>query len=192
MRIYTDKGWLEPLTYDHAQQWFELIHASRNQLHAWLPWLQRVHSTADTARFIERLIAERGPQYVITVDWRICGGIGFHLLNKARGFAHIGYWLGNDFVGQGIMRDAVMHLCRYGFMQMGLAKIEIRCADQNTKSRQIAEGLDFYLEGIEAKAEWVAGRYLDHAVYSMLPAEFALLYPAEMENKPLELRPRWG
>lgn len=188
MRISTDKGWLEPLTCDHARQWFELIHVSHNQLHAWLPWSQSVHSAEDTARFIQQLVAERGPQYVVKAEGNICGGIGFQLRHRGQVIASVGYWLGSDFVGQGIMQDAVRHLCRYGFTQLGLSKIEIRCAEQNSKSRRLAERLGFYLEATKAHAECIGGRYVDHVIYSMLPAEFALSYPKEL----FQVAPRRG
>lgn len=177
MRIYTDKGWLEALTPSHAQELFNLIHMSRGHLHRWLPWLKHIHSPEDTQAFVLRFLAERGPQFVINVEGQICGGVGFHLLDKKLRFANIGYWLGSEFIGQGIMGDAVLHLCRYGFNELNLDKIEIRCAVQNTESRRIPERLGFYLERIDARAEWVSDRYVDHAVYSILQPEFNVLYP---------------
>lgn len=177
MRIHTHKGYLEALSTCHARELFNLIHMSRGHLHRWLPWLQNIHSPEDTQAFVSRLVAERGPQFVIKVDDQICGGIGFYLLEKKSQFASIGYWLGSEFVGQGLMNDAVTHLCRYGFSKLNLEKIEIRCAAHNVNSRKVAERLGFYLEGVEAKAEWISDNYVDHAIYSILCAEFDVLYP---------------
>lgn len=75
------------------------------------------------------------------------------------------------------MSDAVVHLCGYGFATLGLDKIEIRCGVENLGSRRVPERLGFYLEGTELKAEWVSGRYVDHALYSILRAEFGVLFP---------------
>lgn len=177
MRIHTHTGCLEALSTCHATELFGLIHDNRGHLHRWLPWLRNIHSPEDTQAFIACLIAERGPQFVIKVDERICGGIGFYLLDNKSRFASIGYWLGSEFVGQGLMSDAVIHICRYGFSELNLEKIEIRCAAQNVTSRKVPERLGFYLEGVEAKAEWVSDRYVDHAIYSILHAEFQVLYP---------------
>lgn len=176
MRIPTHKGHLETLTVDHARPLFDLIHVSRAHLHQWLPWLKRIHSPEDTEAFISKLTSERGPQFVIRVDGRLCGGVGFYFFDKPSGVASLGYWLGSEFAGHGIMSDAVLSLCHHGFNNVNLKKIEIRCAVQNVQSRKIPERLGFYLEGTQHKAEWVLDRYVDHAIYSILQTEFALLY----------------
>lgn len=176
MRIFTKKGWLDPLQPAHAESLFDVIHNSRSHLHPWLPWLKRIHSPPDTAAFITRLIAERGPQFVITIDHQVCGGVGFYCLDRAEKKATLGYWLGSEFTGQGIMLDAVRHLCQYGFNHLQLQKVEIRCATHNLESRKVPERLGFYYEGVEHKAEWLSDRYVDHAVYSVLKEEFTLAF----------------
>lgn len=176
MCIFTNKGWLTPLEPAHAELLFELIHNSRSHLHPWLPWLRRIHSLQDTAVFIANLIEQRGPQFAITVDHQLCGGVGFYCLDRGEKVATLGYWLGSEFTGQGIMLDAVRHLCQYGFNHLQLQKVEIRCATDNWESRKIPERLGFYYEGIQHKAEWLADRYVDHAVYSVLKEEFMLAF----------------
>lgn len=175
MRIATEKGWLEALHPSHADILFELIHNSRSHLYPWLPWLRRIHSAHDTRAFIKTLIAERGPQFVIWVDQQICGGVGFYLIDNQAQQASIGYWLGQEFVGQGIMRDAIQSLCHYGFSKLDLQRIDIRCAADNKSSRHVPESLGFFFEGLCTKAEWLTDRYVDHAIYSMERAEFPLL-----------------
>lgn len=184
MRIVTHKGWLEPLTLAHAEPLFHLIHQSRQHLHPWLPWLKRIHSPQDTAAFITRLIAERGPQFVINIDQQLCGGVGFYCLDRAEKKATIGYWLGSDFTGQGIMLDAVRHLCQYGFNHLQLQKIEIRCATDNLESRKVPERLGFYYEGVLHRAEWLSDRYVDHAVYTVLKDEFTLAFINDAPTHP--------
>ena len=177
MHIPTHKGRLESLSAEHVQELFELVHASRGHLHKWLPWLKHIHTPQDMHAFVNRLVADRGPQFVIKVEGRICGGVGFYVLNKSEKLCSLGYWLGNEFTGQGIMQDAALHLCHYGFKNLALEKAEIRCAEQNLQSRKLPERLGFYLEGVQSKAEWLTDRYVDHAIYSILKAEFDVLYP---------------
>lgn len=176
MRIFTQKGWLDPLQPMHAEPLFQVIHHSRRHLYPWLPWLKRIHSPQDTVAFISKLIAERGPQFVINVDQQVCGGVGFYCLERGDKKATVGYWLGSEFTGQGIMLDAVRHLCLYGFNHLQLSKVEIRCAAHNLASRKVPERLGFYYEGIQHKAEWLSDRYVDHAVYSVLKEEFTLAF----------------
>lgn len=184
MRIFTQKGWLDPLQIGHAGSLFNVIHASRSHLYPWLPWLKRIHSPEDTAAFILKLVAERGPQFVIAVDNQVCGGVGFYCVDQAERKSTIGYWLGSEFVGHGIMADAVRHLCQYGFHQLNLQKIEIRCAAQNQASRKVPERLGFYYEGVQHKAEWLSDRYVDHAVYSILKEEFTVAF---LNDSPVDI-----
>lgn len=189
MRIPTEKGWLDPLSTDHAKVLFELIHGSRHHLYPWLPWLRRIHSPEDTAAFITRLITERGPQFVIYADQHPCGGAGFYDMTPVEHTASLGYWLAAEYTGQGIMLDAVRHLCHYGFLHLQLEKIEIRCAAENQSSRNVPERLGFYLEGLQPKAEWLFDRYVDHAVYSILKEEFILAHTESPHGQPAHLVP---
>lgn len=174
MRIFTQKGWLDPLEVGHADELFHLIHASRRHLHPWLPWLKRIHSPQDTAAFILKLLEDKGPQFVVVVDQHLCGGAGFYNVERPEKRATIGYWLGAEYIGQGIMADAVTHLCQYGFHHLHLQKVEIRCAAQNINSCKVAERLGFFYEGVRHKAEWLSDHYVDHAVYSILKEEFTV------------------
>jgi ribosomal-protein-serine acetyltransferase len=180
MRIHTEKGWLESLSPDHAQELFDLVHTSRNHLQQWLPWLKRIHTIQDMRAFIMHLLDTCGPQFVIIVAGQPCGGIGFYSLIPSTKIASLGYWLGSEFASQGIMRDAVMRLCQFGFGELNLRKIEIRCAVENVDSRKVPEHLQFLFDGIRADAEWMSDQYVDQAMYSILRAEFEALYPADL------------
>lgn len=171
--IETQKGWLEPLQPSHDEALFQIIHNSRSHLYRWLPWLQRIHSVQDTRAFIADLIDERGPQFVVCVNYGICGAVGFYEVDKRERSATLGYWLGADYAGQGIMHDALQALCRFGFGSLGLERIEIHCALENSRSRRVPERLGFFFEGVKARAEWLIDRYVDHAIYSIESRELA-------------------
>lgn len=192
MRIFTQKGWLDSLDVTHADELFQVIHASRSHLYPWLPWLKRIHSPQDTEAFILKLLTERGPQFVVVVDQQVCGGVGFYHLDQAERKATVGYWLGAEYTGHGIMVDAVRHLCQHGFQSLQLEKVEIRCAAENLASRKVPERLGFYYEGVLHKAEWLTDRYVDHAVYSILKEEFTVAFidhiPHYQERATLEER----
>ena len=56
----------------------------------------------------------------------------------------IGYWLGEQFQGKGIMTAACRVLVNYAFNEFKLHRVEIKCATGNTKSCAIPERLLFY------------------------------------------------
>jgi ribosomal-protein-serine acetyltransferase len=55
---------------------------------------------------------------------------------------------------------------------MRLHRLEVRCAVANARSRAIPERLGFRLEGTIREAEWLYDRFVDHAVYGLLEAEW--------------------
>ena len=69
------------------------------------------------------------------------------------------------------MTLSVKALVEVGFRDYGLNRIEIACATGNARSRAIPERLKFKLEGVLREHEYLYGRYVDHAIYSMLASE---------------------
>jgi ribosomal-protein-serine acetyltransferase len=63
----------------------------------------------------------------------------------------------------------VRALTTHGFGSLGLHRMEIHAATENVKSRAVAERLGFTQEGVAKGAEWLHQRWVDHAVYAMLP-----------------------
>jgi ribosomal-protein-serine acetyltransferase len=51
-------------------------------------------------------------------------------------------------------------------------RVEVRAGVENLRSRRVAERLGFSLEGVMREAERVGGRFVDHAVYSILASEW--------------------
>ena len=84
----------------------------------------------------------------------------------------IGYWLGEEFQGKGIMTAASRILIHYAFDEFQLNRVEIRCAVGNTRSRAIPERLGFIQEGMIGDGEWLYDHYVDLIVYRMLAREW--------------------
>jgi ribosomal-protein-serine acetyltransferase len=104
----------------------------------------------------------------------MCGVCGFHPFDITNKIGGIGYWLSRAYSGKGIMTLSVKALVEVGFRDYGLNRIEITCATGNARSRAIPERLEFKFEGVLREREFLYGRYVDHAIYSMLASEFSL------------------
>ena len=169
---------LEQLTLDHAQELYDLTEANREHLRQWLAWLDFIKTSNDTKVFIESTIAESltggAPNFVIKYKNSICGVAGFHEINKQHKIGSIGYWLGQPYEGKGIMTEAIGEILEIGYGEFRLNKIEIRCAVGNKKSRAIPERLGFTYEATLRQCEWLYSKYVDHAIYSMLGAEYTI------------------
>jgi ribosomal-protein-serine acetyltransferase len=155
-----------------SDELFELTNRNREYLKAWLPWLDSVLKPTDTRDFIDLQLARfsqgKAIHQTIFFNGRIAGVLGFNEIDNVNGIGHLGYWLGQEFTGQGIMTKCVNDLIHQGFTYWQLQRIEIRCAVRNKKSRAIPERLGFKNEGTINNAEKVYGEYFDHVIYGLI------------------------
>ncbi|KFF50423.1 GCN5 family acetyltransferase [Gammaproteobacteria bacterium MFB021] len=173
--VVTEAVELKLLSLEHTEQLFDLVDGSRDHLREWLPWVDGTKTSTDTESFIKSALrqyeAGDGPQYVVFHEGSMCGVCGFHLFDLANRIGGVGYWLSRAYVGKGIMTSAVRSLVKIGFNEHELNRIEIACAMGNARSRAVPERLGFTFEGVLREREHLHGRYVDHALYSMLASE---------------------
>lgn len=172
---------LKPLRSGHARELLQLIEGSRHTLGPWMPWTQQLRELEDAEEFIGNAARLYADNDAVTAGlWdheRLAGVIGFHEINWRSRSTQIGYWLGESFEGRGLMSLASRALIDYAFIELGLHRIEIRCATNNGRSRGIPERLGFLLEGVLRQAEKLDDGYVDHAVYGMLAEEWGAKRP---------------
>lgn len=155
---------------------FALVDRHRAHLRAWLPWLDSQRTAADSLQFV-RLVRDQfrnNESLTLGVWYRsiLCGVIGYHRFDWLNKSSMIGYWLASDYQGKGIMTESCRAMLDHGFRQLGLHRVEIRCATGNSRSRAIPERLGFVEEGIARHGEWLYERYVDLVVYSMLAPDW--------------------
>ncbi|WP_110926377.1 GNAT family N-acetyltransferase [Bacillus massiliglaciei] len=161
-----------------AEEFYALTIRSKAYLKKWLGWLEHTKSAADTAQHIKaglQEFAENGghpKSFAILYQGKIAGTISFNTIDKVNRAGTIGYWLGEEFQGKGVMTKACKALIDYGFQELDLHRIEIRAAAENKKSRSIPERLGFTEEGRVREAEWLYDHYVDHIVYGLLESEW--------------------
>ncbi len=158
---------------------YKLVDANRQYLMEWLPWLDHVKSIRDSQIFIDTSIyrynAQENANFAVVYKQNLIGIAGFNVLDYSNRLAAIGYWLDRQHQGLGIMTKVVNTLVDYGFTDQKLNKIEIRCAEQNKKSRAIAERLGFTFEAKIRQCEWLYDHFVDHLVYSKLACEYKIV-----------------
>jgi ribosomal-protein-serine acetyltransferase len=142
---------LKPVNSGDAEALFRLIDRDRAYLREWLPWVDHSRSVQDTLKFIElsqeKFERKEAFSVCITHQNKIAGIIGFHYFDWSNRSTSIGYWLAQDFQGKGITTRSCALLVNYAFVELGLNRVEIRCAVKNKKSRAIPEKLNFRNEG---------------------------------------------
>lgn len=171
-----DKTALKMLDLQDAKELFTLTVESKEKLREWLPFIDYTKSVDDTKNFIQSTMKQfsenNGFQAGIWYEGKIAGVIGFHKIDWNNKSTSIGYWLGNDYVGLGLMTKSVEAFIDYAFKEIKLNRVEIRAAVENKKSRAIPERLGFTEEGCVRQAEWLYDHYVDHVVYGMLAADW--------------------
>ena len=170
---------LKTLEDADAPELFALVDRNRAYLRQWLPWLDSNTSVNNTLDFIKNVQLQEnnglGFQTGIWFRGKIAGVIGFHPIDWMNRVVEIGYWLGAEYQGHGLVTRACRQLVAYAFDDFQLRRVQIRCAKGNRKSCAIIERLGFVLEGIARSAELLYGRSVDLYVYGMTDVEWKAL-----------------
>lgn len=155
-----------------AEPLYYLIDYSRDYLNKWLPWINNYQSEEDCLEFIKGSIYMYNNRTAIIsgVYMRedLVGVVGFNQLNFQHKHGSIGYWIGKQYQGQGLITQSVSALISYGFTELNLNRVEIRCAANNKKSQEIPKRLGFQREGYLREIEWLHDHFVDHIVYSLI------------------------
>ena len=172
MRLEVDsKSYLRLLVKSDAERIFQLVEQNRAYLSEWLPWVPSTKTVEDTQSFLEIVEANHASKKAthcgIVFQEQLVGLIGLRL-NSESYVANIGYWLSEHVSGRGLMTRSVQQLCKYGFEQLHLERIEIRAAISNPSSWSIADRLGFTREGVLRRCERVSDRFFDHYMYSLI------------------------
>jgi RimJ/RimL family protein N-acetyltransferase len=103
----------------------------------------------DAAAFV---VAHAKPQPEATSAWfaiartdtgELLGSISFNWFDRRRATGEIGYWLGPDARGQGVMSTVLAGLARWSAAALGLTSVLLRIAAGNVSSRAVAARAGF-------------------------------------------------
>jgi RimJ/RimL family protein N-acetyltransferase len=86
--------------------------------------------------------------------------------------AHIGISLLPAARGQGYGPEMVRLLCRYGFRNRNMRRLEIETLASNVAMRKAAEACGFIHEGIQREREYDGDGFADMAIYGLLRSEW--------------------
>jgi [ribosomal protein S5]-alanine N-acetyltransferase len=123
-----------------------------------LDWLAKLHREETGLRWIIALKDE--DQYI--------GDVGFYDYEKKHRTAEIGYILGKQHWGKGMMTEAINTALDYGFNEMSLNRIQALIDPRNEASKRVAEKHGFQYEGTFRDYEYEYGDFKDLDMYSVL------------------------
>lgn len=107
--------------------------------------------------------------FAVVFDGRVVGSIGaFRQSNIHKRTAELGYYLGEEYWGRGIMTAAVKQLCRYVFTHTGIIRIYAEPFASNIGSCRVLEKAGFQYEGTLRSNAVKDCKILDMKLYAQL------------------------
>jgi ribosomal-protein-alanine N-acetyltransferase len=107
--------------------------------------------------------------FAIVVDNMAVGVIGLDMRTDVyRKAPLLGYWIGEEYWGRGIMPKAVKLMTNYAFANLDIERIQAGVLSNNPKSMRALEKAGFEKEGVLKNNIIKNGVVLDECIYGMI------------------------
>jgi ribosomal-protein-alanine N-acetyltransferase len=168
---------LRPPEARHFNAWRDLRRTSRGFLKPFEPrWTE-----ADLARSAYRMRlsrgreeARQGTEYGFFVFEKqasgevLAGGLTIsNIRRRAAQFGTLGYWMGEQFAGRGLMSEAVGTVLPFFFDTLGLHRLHAAFLPHNAASRRVLEKNGFREEGFAESYLQIDGKWADHVLFAL-------------------------
>ena len=126
------------------------------------------YTLQDAHEFLQRTISEQPEmKFCVEIEGAAIGGIGVHPGEDVhRHTSTVGYWLGEEFWGRGIMTEAVAALSDFCFQNFPLRRISAEAFANNPASARVLEKAGFVFEGRLRNNVTKDGKLLDSLLYA--------------------------
>lgn len=166
--------------------WYALRRGSRDFLRPFEPcWTE-----ADLGRQVfatrvrrAREEAEAGTDYSFLIfapqgrNEVLVGGVTLsNVRRRAAQFVNLGYWMGQQFAGQGMMSEAVGACLPFVFDTLDLHRIHAAFLPGNMASRRVLEKNGFVEEGFAEKYLQINGHWEDHVLFGLTRERYEMAH----------------
>jgi RimJ/RimL family protein N-acetyltransferase len=138
-------------------------------------------------------------RFVIEVDGRRAGVMGFEVANRRSRIAHLERLAVHpDFRGRHIADEAARLLQRHLVVDLGYHRLELEIYGFNERAQRHAERAGFLREGVRRNAYWRHGDWMDGVLYALIredvdvPPGTALLHDYVMVHNECVRTGDWG
>ncbi|MCC6371466.1 MAG: GNAT family N-acetyltransferase [Bacteroidia bacterium] len=177
--IEFDNYLVRPLQANDAPKYYSLIANNVARLTTYFPTTvienqnaesSKAHVAARLARMAERefftFVIEDTKEKIIIgivfikdINWKIPKG-------------ELGFYIDADYEGKGVLSKSLQYVITYAFSELKFIKVFMRVAEENTRSRKVAERLGFVTEGIIRKDfKTTEGEVIDVLYFGLLATE---------------------
>ncbi len=171
--LETERLALRKFTMDDAEDVF--AYASDPEMTRFVGWGAH-QSIEDSREFLRRMIAEYDEPkaatwaIVLRESGRVTGAIALRTMNEWR--AELGYAIGREHWGQGLMTEAVRRVIDYGFFYCGLYRIEALCDVDHVGSARVMEKCGMQFEGVLRGRILLRGEMRDTQIHAILRTDW--------------------
>ena len=161
---------LKQITDEYAHELFELVKLNwQKNLCYWCPDLKKTYATLEsTIAYIqdanEKFLEDKTPDLLIFFQNKLAGLISLGPITNKK--SEIGYWLGDEFEGKGIIIRSMPFILSYAKENLKLKTVELSTSVPNMRSQKIP--LRFHFTEIKRiiNAEQLSDKMVDHILWS--------------------------
>ncbi len=127
------------------------------------------YTAADARSWIDKQLQQQEPaiSMALVIEGEVAGGIGIELQTGIYcKNAKIGYWLGEQFWGKGIMTEALALFTTYVFDRFDIEKIYAGVFSRNLASAKVLQKAGYQQEAVFKKALFKNGLYDDELIFA--------------------------
>jgi ribosomal-protein-serine acetyltransferase len=175
--VETDRLLLTPIDPADGPELWTVVEQSRWHLERWLPWVPFNSTPEASQRYAEACAADWDAGRAVRFGIRdratqaLFGVVGLDSCVHLHRSCELGYWLRLDVTGRGLMTEAARACVAFALERLTVHRIRCAAATDNYASLRVIARLGFRFEGIARQAEFVGGRWVDHAVFARLSVD---------------------
>ena len=154
----------------------EVVTQNYDHLRTFMEWAKPDYSRADAEEWVSKAANRTGDDqplnFCLFRGDKMIGTIGFATFDMGARVTEIGYWIAGAEEGKGIMSRATEKLLELAFERLGMNRVQIRCADANTRSAAIPQRFGFVQEGRQRQHMVRDGKIYDFLIFGLLRDEW--------------------
>jgi ribosomal-protein-serine acetyltransferase len=174
-----DDAVLIPRTAAITDAYQELVAANQERLAPWEPWAAKPPVLEETRAFLEGSGRNwlDGSELPVAIAvrrdgrWYLAGALSLSVNRYSRS-GEIGYWIGADYEGRGLVTRAAAAVLDQAFGPLGLERVSLHTDPANERSRAVARRLGFVEEGIIRQGTAFASGRRDELLFGLLAEEW--------------------
>ena len=126
------------------------------------------YTLGDAQAFLETMVGGKPEtHFAVALKGEAVGSIGFRLQSDVeRVSAEIGYWLGEDFWGRGIMTEVLRKVTEHAVREHGLTRVFAVPFEWNDSSFRVLEKAGFVREARLRRSALKEGKVVDQLLYA--------------------------